>query len=86
MVSTRRSSRRRKRRAGKDVSLGGGADVAQQFLKAGLLDEMDIHVVPVLLGGGARLFDNTDGKQTAYECVRVVNSPTASHYRYRLTR
>jgi dihydrofolate reductase len=69
---------------GKDVSLGGGANVAQQYLKAGLLDEMDIHVVPLLLGGGARLFDNTDGKQTAYDCVRVVNSPSVSHYKYRL--
>ena len=69
---------------GKDVSLGGGADVAQQYVRAGLLDEMDLHVVPLLLGGGARLFDNTEGKQTAYECVRVVNSPSVTHYRYRL--
>jgi dihydrofolate reductase len=71
---------------GKDVSLGGGANVAQQYLKAGLLDEMDLHVVPLLLGGGARLFENTEGKETAYDCVRVVNSPTVSHYRYRLKR
>ena len=69
---------------GKDISLGGGADVAQQYMKAGLLDEMDLHVVPLLLGGGARLLDNTDGKQTAYECVRVVNTPSVTHYRYRL--
>jgi dihydrofolate reductase len=69
---------------GKDVSLGGGADVANQYVRAGLLDEMDLHVVPLLLGGGARLFDNTDGKQTAYECVRVVSSPSVTHYRYRL--
>jgi dihydrofolate reductase len=71
---------------GKDVALGGGANVAQQYLKAGLLDEMEIHVVPLLLGGGARLFDNTDGRQTAYDCVRVVNSPSVSHYKYRLER
>jgi dihydrofolate reductase len=71
---------------GKDVSLGGGANVAQQYVKAGLLDEMDIHLVPLLLGGGARLFEDTDGKQTAYECVRVVNSPSVSHYKYRLRR
>jgi dihydrofolate reductase len=68
---------------GKDVTLGGGANVAQQYLKAGLIDEMEIHVVPVLLGDGARLFDNTDGQQMEYECVRVVNSPTVSHYKYR---
>jgi dihydrofolate reductase len=67
---------------GKDVTLGGGADVAQQYLKAGLVDEMDIHVVPVLLGDGARLFDKTGGLQTGFECVRVVNSPSVSHYKY----
>jgi dihydrofolate reductase len=70
----------------KDITLGGGADVAQQYLKAGLIDEMDIHVVPVLLGDGARLFDQTSGRQTAYECVRVVSSPAVSHYKYRLTQ
>ena len=68
---------------GKGVTLGGGANVAQQYLKAGLIDEMEIHVVPVLFGDGARLFDNTDGQQANYECVRVVNSPTVSHYKYR---
>jgi dihydrofolate reductase len=71
---------------GKDITLGGGAQVAQQYLKAGLIDEMEIHVVPVLLGGGARLFDDTDGRQTDYDCIRVVNSPTVSHYKYRLKR
>jgi len=60
--------------------------VAQQYLKAGLIDEMEIHVVPLLLGGGSRLFENIDGRQSAYECVRVVNSPTVSHYKYRLKR
>lgn len=44
---------------------------------------MEIHVVPVILGDGARLFDNTDSQQTEYECSRVVNSPTVSHYKYR---
>ena len=68
---------------GKDVTLGGGASVAQQCLGTEMIDEMNIHIVPVLLGGGARLFDNTDGQQTAFECVRVVNSPTVSHYKYR---
>jgi dihydrofolate reductase len=71
---------------GKDVTLGGGANVGQQYLKAGLIDEMEIHVVPVLLGDGTRLFDNTDGRQTAYECIRVVNSPSVSHFKYRLKR
>ncbi len=70
----------------KDIALGGGADVAQQYLKAGLIDEMEVHVVPLLLSDGARLFENTDGHQAAYECVRVVNSPSVSHYKYRLRR
>jgi dihydrofolate reductase len=69
--------------AGKDVAVGGGADVVQQYLKAGLIDEMEIHVVPLLLGDGARLFDNMDGRQTRYDCVRVVSSPAVSHFKYR---
>jgi dihydrofolate reductase len=44
---------------GKDITLGGGADVAKQYLRAGLIDQMEIHIVPVLLGDGARLFDHT---------------------------
>ncbi len=51
-----------------------------------LIDEMEIHVVPVLLGDGVRLFDNADGRQTSYQCVRVINSPSVSHYKYRLRR
>jgi dihydrofolate reductase len=46
------------------VTLGGGANIAQQYLKSGLIDEMEIHVAPLLPGDGARLFDNTDGQQT----------------------
>ena len=47
---------------------------------------MDIHVVPILLGAGARLFDNTEGRQSDYECVRVIASPAVGHYKYRLKR
>jgi dihydrofolate reductase len=47
---------------GKDVALGGGANVAQQYLTAGLSDELEIHIVPLFLGSGARLFDNPDGR------------------------
>jgi dihydrofolate reductase len=67
----------------KDVSIGGGADVVQQYLKAGLIDEMEIHVVPLLLGSGSRLFENTDGRQAQYEVVRVVSSPAVTHVKYR---
>lgn len=61
---------------GADVKLGGGADVAQQFLAAGLVDEMQIHLVPVFLGAGARLFDEAGLASVGLERTRVVDSPT----------
>jgi dihydrofolate reductase len=70
---------------GKDVALGGGADVAQQYLRAGLIDEMEVHVVPRLLGGGARLFDGLAGRYAGREPDRVIASPSVTHYRFRLS-
>jgi dihydrofolate reductase len=67
---------------GLDVSIGGGAETAQQYLRARLVDEMEIHVVPVLLGGGERLFENVDGALAGFECVELVASPAVAHYRY----
>jgi dihydrofolate reductase len=67
---------------GKDVKLGGGADVAQQYLKAGLIDELQLNVVPVLLGEGARLFDNLDGAEVELAPVQVVDAPGVTHLRY----
>src|SRR5438132_14411291 len=55
----------------KDVSLAGGADVAQQYLRAGLLDELQIHVAPLLLGGGVRLFDDLGAEPIALQPTRV---------------
>jgi dihydrofolate reductase len=69
---------------GKDVALGGGANVAQQFLKAGLIDEMTIHLVPVLLGDGARLFDDLGGAEIGLECVRAIAAPAVTHLTYRV--
>ncbi len=69
----------------RDVTLAGGANVAQQYLRAGLIDEMEIHVVPRVLGGGARLFDNTGGRYAGLEAARVVTSPTVSHYKFVLS-
>jgi dihydrofolate reductase len=71
---------------GKDVALGGGANVAQQYLKAGLIDELQLHVVPVLLGGGARLFDNLAGAPVELECTRAVEAPGVTHLTYRVGR
>jgi dihydrofolate reductase len=70
---------------GKDVSLGGGADVAQQYLAAGLIDELDLNVVPVLLGGGTRLFDNLAGADIALEQVRAIEAPGVTHIKYRVS-
>ena len=70
---------------GKDVALGGGANVAQQYLKAGLIDELQIHVVPILLGDGARLFDNLEGADVALETTRAVEAPGVTHITYRVT-
>jgi dihydrofolate reductase len=71
--------------AGKDVSLGGGARAAQQYLTAGLVDEMCISVVPLFLGGGARLFDNLGDARPELEQVRAVAAPGVTHLIYRTT-
>lgn len=69
---------------GKDVSLGGGASVAQQYLAAGLIDEMLLNVVPVLLGGGTRLFEDLgDVAAIGLEQVRVIDAPGVAHLLYR---
>ena len=65
---------------GKDVSLAGGASVAQQYLAAGLLDELVVSVVPNLLGGGARLFENLGDARL--EQVESVEAPGVTHIRY----
>lgn len=65
-----------------DVAVGGGAEAAQQYLRAHLIDEMVVHVVPVLLGSGSRLFEHLDGGPSGYECVGLVSSPAAAHYTY----
>ena len=70
----------------RDVQVAGGANVVQQYLAAGLLDEIQIHVAPVLLGGGARLFDQLGAAAPKIEPTRVVQSPAATHLRYRIVR
>jgi dihydrofolate reductase len=69
---------------GADVRLGGGASTIQQYLRAGLVDDMHIAITPVLLGSGERLFDKLDGGPEGYECTEFVCSPAAMHIR--LTR
>jgi dihydrofolate reductase len=69
----------------KDVLVAGGADVAQQYLAAGLLDEVQVHVSPVLLRSGVRLFDNL-GADVKLEPARVIESPNVTHLRYRVAK
>ena len=66
----------------KGVSLGGGASVAQQYLCGGLLDEIVVSIVPILLGDGARLFDNLGDAATKLEQVEAVGAPGVTHIRY----
>jgi dihydrofolate reductase len=69
---------------GRDVGLWGGAQVVNQYLAAGLLDELELHVVPVLLGDGARLFDGLGAAEVQLEQVRVVEAPGVTHLKYKL--
>ena len=67
---------------GKDIRLSGGASTIQQYLRAGLVDEMHIAIAPVLLGGGERLFENFGTEPIGYECVELVSSDRAAHARF----
>ena len=64
---------------GKDVRLGGGASTVQQYLSAGLVDEMHVAISPVLLGSGERLFDNLGPRFEGYRCSRMIGSPGVVH-------
>ena len=64
--------------------VAGGGSVVQQYLAAGLLDEIQVHVAPVLLGSGVRLFE--DASPAGLEITRVVAGPLATHIRYRIAR
>jgi dihydrofolate reductase len=76
----------RRAAGGKDVIIGGGARVVQQYLAGGLVDEMTVSVVPIFLGGGDRLFDNVSGPDQRLEQVRVVEAPGVTHLRYRVLK
>jgi len=67
---------------GKDVSLGGGASVAQQYLAAGLVDEMEINLVPTLLGSGERLFEGVGDDLHGLRLVKTVATPAVTHLRF----
>ena len=64
---------------GLDVRIGGGPHTIQQYLRAGLIDELHIAISPVLLGQGARLFEGVDLRAAGYECVQFAPSDKATH-------
>ena len=70
----------------KDVSVAGGANVIQQFLTAGLLDEIQIHLIPVLLGDGRRLFDRLGPEHIELEPMRVIESTGVTHLKFRVVK
>lgn len=69
----------------RDVSIAGGAATVNQALAAGVVDELQVHVAPLLLGGGERLFEGL-GEPPALELTRTVASPAVTHLRYRVVR
>ena len=69
---------------GKDISIAGGAHTVQQYLAGGMLDELYLHIVPVVLGAGERLLENV-GDPTL-EPVKVIASPSVTHVKYRVVR
>ena len=64
---------------GKDIRIGGGANTIQQYLRAGLIDELHVAIAPAVLGGGARLFEGVDLRAMGYECVQFAASEKATH-------
>jgi dihydrofolate reductase len=66
---------------GADVRIGGGPATIQQYLRAGLVDELHMAIVPILLGDGERLFDDLGDATGRYECVEMVSSPAVTHVR-----
>jgi dihydrofolate reductase len=70
----------------KDVAVMGGANIGQQYLKAGLIDDIQIQLVPVLFGSGTRLFDHLGSEHRKLEPVSVLETPVVTHLRYRVVK
>jgi len=66
----------------RDVCIMGGASIGQQYLAAGLVDELSIHLVPVLFHRGTRMFDNLGENHIKLEILEVIHTPAATHLRY----
>ena len=70
----------------RNVGIWGGANIMRQYLKAGLLDEMQIHLIPVLLGGGIRLFEDLDPEGLELRRTSAIETPNATHFRFEVVR
>ncbi len=70
----------------KDIRIQGGANTIQQFLNAGLVDEFFIHIAPVFLGSGIRLFDSIDKDIYDIQIIEIIPSDLTTHLRYKLTK
>jgi dihydrofolate reductase len=70
----------------KVVRIAGGANTVQRFMEAGLIDEIQIHLAPVLLGDGVRLFEHIDKEHIELEKRRAIDSPKVTHLRYRVVK
>jgi dihydrofolate reductase len=70
----------------KDVLIAGGAAAIQQYLRAGLVDEIQLHIVPVLLGDGVRLFDGLGAANVELETTRVIEAPGVTHLTFRVVK
>jgi dihydrofolate reductase len=71
---------------GRNVDIAGGASTVRQYLAEGLVDELQLHVVPALLGEGLRLFEGLGTGRQRIEPVRVVDTPLAAHLKYRFVK
>lgn len=70
----------------RNVDVAGGAATVQQFLRAGLIDELQLHVLPFLMGQGLRLFDGLPFGHVELEWIHAIDSPHAAHLKYRVIR
>jgi dihydrofolate reductase len=76
-------ARAREAAGDKDVFISGGADIINQYMAAGLVDEIELHVAPLILGGGARLFEGV-GVDLKLKQLRAVEAPGVAHLKYRV--
>ncbi len=70
----------------KDIWLMGGANVIQQYIKAGLVEEIHLHIAPLLLADGTRLFEHIGHNPIQLDCVQTISTPAATHIRYKVIK